>query len=148
MPDNLTQGVKNALIEIFIPSEDYITDRWNSIRDRFSFIDAITEYAQIIFRFFAETTFNTPPTIKIDFGYAESKYNWGGETFCLDMSWYARYKPIVDAFLSAWLWIVFIMKLYTKLPGIISGAPGDFEMVNKTYESRDYIKWSFRGGKR
>lgn len=142
--DNIINGIK----DLIVPSEDYITTRWLAIRSRFSFVDTISETAQIIFRFFAETSFDIPPTIKIDFGYAESEYNWGGETFCLDMTWYARYKPIVDTFLSAWIWIVFLMRLYTHLPNIISGAAGDFEVVNKTHESKDYIKWSLRGGKK
>lgn len=147
----LNNGILDGIKEIFIPDEDFISERWNSIKARFSFADSISNTASAIVRFFETTAFDEPPKVYINFDFAESKYDYGGQAYCLDMSWYARYKPVVDAFLSAWLWLCFIWRVYTRLPAIINGAAGDFQVVNSAYESRDYIKWSLsqrRGGKK
>lgn len=138
-------------MSIFVPSEDYVSDRWNSIKERFSFADSIATTADTIITFFNDTAFDEPPKVYINLDFAESKYDYGGKTYCLDMSWYERYKPTVDAFLSAWLWLTFIWRVYTRLPGIINGASSDFQTVSNAYENRDYIKWSLRqrrGGKK
>lgn len=144
-------GVVSGIREIFVPDEDFVTERWNSIRERFSFVDSISETADIIIRFFKDTIFDEPPKIYINLGNAESKYDYGSSAYCLDMTWYARYKPIVDPFLSGWIWLCFIYRVYTKLPSIIGGVAGDFQTVDQTYQNRDYIKWSLgqrKGGKK
>ena len=46
--------------------------------------------------------------------------NFGGYT-ALDLSWYAPYKPTVDAILSGFFWLSYIYMLFKKLPGIIHG---------------------------
>lgn len=140
----MIEGIK----AIFVPSSDYVSERWNSIRSRFSFADSITETVDIISTFFKETAFDEPPKVHIDLGYAESEYDYGGETYCLDMSWYARYKPIVDPFLSAFLWIAFIWRIFTQLPNIINGVGSAYNEYNALNDSKDYVKWSFKGGKK
>ena len=137
--DGLLEGIK----DIFVPSEDYVSDRWDSIRAKFSFADSISETAGIIVRFFKETAFNEPPKIYIDLGKAESKYDYGGQTYCLDMVWYERYKPTVDVFLSAWIWLVFLFRVYTKLPAIINGVAGDFELAA---DIRDFDNYRNKAG--
>lgn len=112
------------------------------IRSRFPFVDSISVTVDSVLDFFKETAFNEPPKINVHLNFANSDYNWGGEAVYIDMSWYEPYKPIVDAFLSAWIWITFIFRLWKRLPGIISGSGSDFQVVQDVYESRDYIKWS------
>ena len=102
----------------------------------------------MIFTFFKETAFDEPPKVHIDLGYAESKYDYGGETYCLDMSWYARYKPTCDTFLSGFMWLVFIWRLFTSLPNIINGVGSAYEPYNTLNDSSGYVKWSLRGGKK
>lgn len=151
LAENLAGRIKDIIVEIFIPSEDYLSNKWESIRNRFGFADSITETGDIIIRFFKETAFNEPPKVYIDLGKAESDYNYGGQTYCLDMSWYERYKPIVDPFLSAWMWLVFCYGVYTKLPAIISGSAGHFEAFDGLNRNSEYVKWHFsqkRGGRK
>lgn len=71
----------------------------------------------------------TVPYIEVDFSGLDSKYNYGGDVFVLDMSWYVPYKPYVDSVLSAMIWLFFAWRLFIHAPGIISGASGmaDFE---------------------
>lgn len=71
-----------------------------------------------------------PPVIYIHLGDTEGSYNIGGTVPFLDLRWYARYKPTVDTLISAFLWICFVWRMLLKLPGIISGMPGDFVMAS------------------
>lgn len=87
---------------------------------------------------FNEASYNEPPKVYINFKLAESKYDYGGQTYCLDMSWYQRYKPVVDTFLSAWIWLCFMWRLFIKLPNIINGVAGDFETVDN-FSSRESL---------
>lgn len=128
-----------GITAIFVPSEDFVTNRWNSIKQRFSFAESISETADVLITFFRDTAFNEPPKVYINLGFAESKYDYGAKTYCLDMSWYERYKPTVDALLSAWIWICFIWRVYVRLPGIINGVSSDFEVASNY---RDYSAWS------
>lgn len=143
LAENIGKGVKDGVIEVFVPKEDFLTEQWQGIRDRFGFADSIAETGEIIVRFFKETAFDVPPKVYIDLSKAESKYDYGDETFCLDMTWYARYKPIVDPFLSAWMWLVFIYGVYTNLPNIISGSAGTFKAYEGLNDNSAYVKWHF-----
>lgn len=142
LPIAIINGIRDVLTSLFIPSEGYFQDRWMDIRSRFPFVDSISVTVDSVLDFFKETAFNEPPKINVHLNFANSDYNWGGEAVYIDMSWYEPYKPIVDAFLSAWIWITFIFRLWKRLPGIISGSGSDFQVVQDVYESRDYIKWS------
>lgn len=118
-----------------MPDPVVIEDKWNSIRQRFVFADSISNTANVIGDFFKNTDFNEPPKISIDLGKAESEYDYGTTSFALDMSWYARYKPTVDVFLSAWIWLVFLWRLYIKLPNIINGVGSDMAAVHSASET-------------
>ena len=71
--------------------------------------------------FFAQVAANasgTPPDIKVNLGAANSAYgyNYGGEVVALDLSWYAQYKPTVDAIVGGFLWLLFLWALFKKAP--------------------------------
>jgi len=40
----------------------------------------------------------------------------------IDLTWYAKYKPTVDAILSSFIWVVFAYNTFKDLPSIISGV--------------------------
>lgn len=67
------------------------------------------------------------PQLTINMGAAQSHYgfDYGGEVAFLDLSWYAPYKSTVDGLISGFLWVFFLWKLFSKAPGIISGASMD-----------------------
>lgn len=134
----IVDGIKG----IFVPSEDYLTDKVNALRDRFAFADSIigtcTEIADIF-----KTFTGTPPKIEIDFGNAESKfgYDYGGQAYALDMTWYARYKGTVDTIVGAFIVGGFIWRLRHNLPNIIAGVGNGFSTVNGTI-----VRFDAKGG--
>ena len=89
------------------------------------FVALIIDSAQQITSIFTTSTFDEDiPVITMNLGKAESKYNYGGVVTALDFSWFAKYKPTTDAILSGILWLLFIWRLFVKLPGIINGSSG------------------------
>ena len=89
-----------------------------------------------IFDFLAELrsrlNSGTAPKVAIDLSDAEGSYNYGGKVYVLDMSWYARYKPSVDTFLSGVMWICFGWAIYKRIPDIISGVGLTVENATET----------------
>ena len=62
------------------------------------------------------------PKIEIDLSKAEGQYNYGDKVLALDMSWYTRYKPAVDAIIVAFSYIGFVFLVIKRLPEIVSGS--------------------------
>lgn len=121
----------NMLLEgiqaLFVPETDFLTAKVDAIRAEFTFADAIMTTGEFFRTGFADLG-TEPPVIYIDLGATEGSYNIGGKVVFVDMSWYERYKPTGDAILASFLWIVFAWRMLIKVPGIISGMPGDFVM--------------------
>lgn len=133
IPDFLTAALENVITkilegirDIFVPSEDYLTEKLEAIKSKFAFADSIISTAEAIG---AAISFpgSEPPVIYIHLEDAEGDYSYGGTVAILDMNWYARYKPTVDKILAAFLWLCFVWKIFKKAPGIISGMPDDVD---------------------
>ena len=127
----LANALLDGIRDMFVPSEDFITDKVNALRVKFAFADSIIETGQAIGTALSVGD-SGPPVIYMHLQDAESDINWGGTVPALDMRWYERYKSTVDSLLSAMLWIFFAWRVFRKLPGIISGMEGDapFEPVS------------------
>lgn len=127
LPKSIADAIAEVLTAIFVPTEDYLTEKVEAIRSEFAFADAIITTGE-----FFKTRFSglgtEPPVIYINLGAAEGSYNLGGRIPFLDLSWYERYKSTGDVLISSFLWIVFAWRMLLKVPGIISGMPGDFVM--------------------
>lgn len=116
---------KAAIESLVVPDKDYLTDKVNALCAEFAFADSIVRTGQALYSGLANIT-TEPPVIYIDLGATRGDYNIGGRVPFIDLRWYAEYKPTVDIMLSAFLWICFAWRMLLKLPGIISGMPGDF----------------------
>ena len=121
LADTLLNGIK----AIFVPSEDFLTEKVEALRERFEWIDPFITMADALS---GEISAGEPPVIYVHLGNAEGKYNWGGTVTFLDLSWYSRYKPVGDAVISGFLWAWFVWRMYLKIPGLIAGMPGDYVM--------------------
>lgn len=121
------QILVDALAAVFIPAEGYLDAKVDTLLSTYTFLNGFSSDAKFL-KSQLSGLGTTPPVIYIPLGSSETSYSIGNDTIFLDLSWYAKYKPTVDAILSAFLWILFIWKLFLKLPGIVSGLPGDFVM--------------------
>lgn len=122
LPASIAESIADVLSAIFVPSEDYVTEKVESIESRFAWITPIVDYVDTIKN---EMLGASVPIIYIHLGDSEGSYNIGGTVPFLDMSWYSRYKSSGDAIISGFLWALFLWRLYIKLPSIINGAGGD-----------------------
>jgi hypothetical protein len=129
--DSIAQSIGNVIKPIFVPDADFISEKWNAIRSRFDFADSISSSGEMILDVLNGID-PEPPVIYVDLGDAEGSYYFGGQVAFLDLRWYERYKPTGDAIISAFLWLVFVWRMFIKLPGIIGGLPGDFVMQGVT----------------
>lgn len=130
-PQSIAEAVGNVIKSIFVPDADFISEKWNAIRSRFDFADSISSSGELILDVLNGID-PEPPVIYVDLGDAEGSYYLGGQVAFLDLRWYERYKPTGDAIISAFLWLVFVWRMFIKLPGIIGGLPGDFVMQGVT----------------
>ncbi len=111
----------DGFMELFIPRKGFFRDRLERMKGRFSFWKSISDTVGVLLDFLQDTDFSEPPKITADLSSATSRYDYGTSAVCLDMTWYAPYKPAVDKFLSAVFWLVFVYNTYRNLPNIIRG---------------------------
>lgn len=112
--------------DLFVPDTDAVNAKFDEILGKYGFVQSIIESGEALGNVFTTSTLAEPepPVIFMDLGAAESEYYFGGKVAVLDLSWYARYKPVVDQFLSALMWGFFLWRAYVRLPSIISGGAG------------------------
>lgn len=125
LADAIVTPVVNAITSVFVPSEDFLTAKVEALASKFGFAAALVETVNALKDGLNGVT-TEPPVIYLDLGASRGSYPLGGKVAFLDLTWYAEYKPTVDKLISAFLWLCFIWRMFLKLPGIISGMPGDF----------------------
>lgn len=120
LANTLLEGIK----AIFVPQEDFLTEKVEALRSEFAFADSVISTFELFGgSFLAFST--SPPVIYIDLGATTGSYDFGGKVPFVDLTWYAAYKPTVDVLLSAFMWLVFLWRVGIHLPGIIRGSSGD-----------------------
>ena len=123
LPSAIAEAISNLLSSLFVPDVAEITAAVDVMKLKFPFFDSIIG----TWKSFQLRLSGSPPVIYAHLQNAEGNYSWGGTVAVLDMSFYERYKPLGDAVLSAALWCFFGWRIFVKLPGIISGVPGDIQ---------------------
>ena len=108
-----------------MPSDDFLSEKVGVIRERFGIVDSVLGTVEVFSSFFERISDSEPPVIELDLGLAESDFNYGGKVSVLDLTWYARFKPTVDTFLSSMIWVFFVWRVFKKLPAIINGLGVD-----------------------
>lgn len=116
---DLVADLLNGLKNLFVPEEDFFSEKFAEFKGHFAFIDTFTGFVN---NFTSMTRKNEAPSISIDFSNAESQYNYGGKAVALNLAWYSRYKPIADIVITAFVYAFFIWRFYCRLPEIIRGS--------------------------
>lgn len=131
--DSIVNPIKAFLETLFVPDMSAVNDKFLAIRAKYGFVDSVIESGEALGNIFTNAMLDEPepPVIYIDLSAAESEYDYGDKVAVLDFSWYSRYKPTVDVFLSAFMWGAFLWQVYVRLPSIIGGASGLVRRADK-----------------
>lgn len=124
----LIDALEALLVKIFVPDLAAIEAAVADLRAQFPFFDSIIATGQYIH---AGISSGSPPVIYMHLEDAEGSLAWGGTVAALDMSFYSRYKPAGDLIMSSALITVFAWHTFKRLPGIISGAGSDVEVLKE-----------------
>jgi len=117
--NNVVDSIVDKIEYLFIPSGDFFSDKFNQFKSHFAFIDTFTNFVN---KFKNISNNTSAPVVSVDFSKAESKYNYGGVAFALNLAWYSRYKPIGDLIITAFVYVFFIWRFYCRIPELIRGA--------------------------
>ena len=115
----VVEGIKEILKELFIPSGDFFSEKFNQFKSHFAFIDTFTNFVD---KFKNISNNTSAPVVSVDFSKAESQYDYGGVAFALNLGWYSRYKPMGDIIITAFVYVFFIWRFYCRIPELIRGA--------------------------
>ncbi len=113
--------IAKVLADVFVPDIGLYSAYFLDIKTQFDFVDRFYLFGKnIVMKLFDIDP--EVPKIIINFSLAESDINYGGQSYALDMSWYERFKPLVDNIIVSFSWLVFSYWILHNLPGIISGT--------------------------
>lgn len=134
LQDSISLAMTNTLSDVFVPSAEVVDPVVNNFYSKFGFVDDIkTNISNMKSTFLGITP---SPYLKIPIMKVKSDYDYGfGDYFILDLSWYEPYKPYGDKLISAFIWLFFIWRMFTRLPAIINGAAATTVMTIDTIGS-------------
>lgn len=124
LPQTIADLILAGIRAIFVPEADYLTAKWEAVRAEFGFADSIIE----TFEMFSTSLFafqTEPPVIYVDLSSNTGPYDLGGKAAILDLRWFAEYKGVTDALISAFMLLVFVWRVGIHLPGTLRGASGE-----------------------
>lgn len=128
---SIPQAIAEAISAIFVPSADFLEAKVATLKARFPFIDGIIGLGEFVSESLSSDL--GPPVLYVDFGPATTD-TYGHKKYLLtDFSWYAPYKPTVDALMSSILWAFYGWRIFVRLPSIIGGEGG--QVINVAFHS-------------
>lgn len=123
---NAIASIPSAIADLFVMSEAQEAEVKEQLADVFSpFIwikDFVHDFVITLKGILIPAT--EPPKIPIHLGNNTSKYNWGGDTYILDLTFWAAYKPFADAIIIFFAWAFYLWHLYKTLPSLFWGGNG------------------------
>lgn len=136
LPGNLYEKIIEALKLIFLPSDDFLEEKFDSIKNKLAWYKDIENNSSVIYSFIKTAKGDKPPVINYDVP-AKTSGRWKIDGFSvhIDFTWYEKYKPDVDALLGSILMVVFVFNLFKNLPGIISGSSAITDMISSVRSS-------------
>lgn len=123
--------ILEGITAIFVPRADFLEAKVADLKARFPFIDGIIGLGEFVSESLSYDA--GPPVLYVDFGPATTD-TFGHRKYLLtDFSWYAPYKPTVDALMSSILWAFYGWRIFVRLPSIIGGEGG--QVINVAFHS-------------
>lgn len=129
----------NGIIEdAFVPDEEKVNVFVDDFNHKFGFVDDMKTNVDNIQKYIFGVT--PSPILKIPIMKVNSKYDYGfGDYLIIDISWYEPYRPYGDLIILAFVWLMFIWRVFVSLPSIISGAPGNIWSNSSTVGTQPAI---------
>ena len=115
---------------LFVPSEERLTALTNMVSSKFDFVDSI----KLGINAFIDVINNLGNVPKLNIELGATRYT-EDTSLVVDFSWYAPFKNYGDLVITGFTYILFLWRLFTRLSGIISGAPSS-EIINYFYSKR------------
>lgn len=107
---------------LFIPQVDSYNQITNVFKEKLGFIDSIKIYIDSI----QSIIFNNIDTaVSIDYDVDTDIYKG---TLSIDFGWFEKFKPYTDVFLTGFVYLFFVWRLFVRLPSIINGLEGKWEV--------------------
>lgn len=125
--------ITGALTKAFAISDTFVATKVEALTLKYPYLDTFLALGADLKAFFLGLG-TTPPLIYINLGASEGSYNIGGQEVFMDLSWYARYKPTMDAVIGGFIWLWLAWRIYLSIPGIISGASGVWGSITRHSE--------------
>lgn len=111
----LVDLIGELFTNLFIPDEDSFKQLTNVFEEKFAFIDSIKIAVESI-----GNIINNNISTKNYLSYEVDTPVFEGELF-ISFSWFEKFKPYTDLFLTGFVYLSFVWRLYRRLPSIISG---------------------------
>lgn len=138
IPELIVQGIAKVLADVltwaFAISDTFIATKVDALTLKYPYLDTFLALG-VDLKTFLLGLGTTPPVIYINLGATNGSYNIGGQEVFMDLSWYAAYKPTMDAILGGFIWLWLAWRIYLSIPGIISGASGVWGAFSRHGES-------------
>lgn len=132
--------LKDALNFLFVPSEDRINALVNSAKSKFDFVETIKTSVNSMQDLLNSSGNSAVLTVRIK----PTKYTEETTVKILDFSWYAPFKQYGDVVITGFVYAMFIWRIFTHLPNIISGAGGAYNDVPAMLSDLDvYNRFGF-----
>lgn len=119
--DSIVQKIISGIKTIFIPDMTPVVNSLERLKQKILLIEQCKEKFRELLNTI-ETAGEKPPTITLNFGYAESSIWGSGTASVLDLSWYDKFKPSVDFIIIVFTYGFFFYRLCRILPDILNGV--------------------------
>lgn len=119
----IVENIGNLLRDIFVPDTTAISERLESIKSKFGFVEGIAQTINQFREIMENTSVSTGLTINIPKNSANIN-----SLKVIDVSWYEPFKPYGDMVITALIYLFFGWRVYVDLPSIIGGISSGAEI--------------------
>lgn len=117
---------------LFIPSEDRINGLYNTVTDKFTFVESI----KIAINSLEDIINNLGNSPSLSLTLSSTPYTPEQEIKVIDMNWYKPFKPYGDLVITGFIYLFFLWRLFALLPNIINGVGNIGEDGFKIYYTK------------
>ena len=121
----IVELIKEVLIFIFVPGEDEINNLIGTVTDRFSFIDTIKNNINDLKASLNDSSYNTVLSFNVSIPYFHGSVN------VIDLRWLSNYKSYTDPIFTGFFYLMFLWRLFIKVPNIIKGSSSDVNFKDR-----------------